>query len=524
MESTISEIVAVWEAEQAEALAPNAEVRFVLEHVQHNDPAAAISGVLPLQFSLTPLFEGDRELQRFLLLTLPRIQMSDRADLFEVANALRAATAAATVEPDLSTNYYQDDVRSPDPDSPESANWAFWCWAKQLPMDPDWAVKQIRATDAWDFSRQLGRPHGGQGIVVFQPDTGVVATHTALPSGVADDPRAGNFVEPGNPPIDLLARGANKGHGTGTGSVVVGRGTAMRGSAPEATLIPIRCTETVAILDQSKIARAVEHAWRNGAHVITMSLGGVPSRALHAAIKRAVDDQIIVVAAAGNCVGEVVWPARYAEVIALAGTNDSDQAWRGSCRGAAVAVSAPAEFVQRADGNDPLHPPARVSGGQGTSFAAALTAGIAALWLAHHGRDRLIASLPEHRTLQEAFRRLLARSARAPAGYDRESLGAGIVDALELLKLDPADVWDAAERAQHDNDDSIRTLLEAAFGRDGAEAAIPVLEDPQYHAELASVALDRLRTFGTPRAQTESPFVAAMSPSLRSRIHHPLTV
>ena len=37
-----------------------------------------------------------------------------------------------------------------------------------------------------------------------------------------------------------------------------------------------------------------------------MSLGGLPSAALKAAIHRAVDENLIVLAAAGNCVGWVV--------------------------------------------------------------------------------------------------------------------------------------------------------------------------------------------------------------------------
>ncbi|QHO79400.1 hypothetical protein ACH79_39905 [Bradyrhizobium sp. CCBAU 051011] len=77
-----------------------------------------------------------------------------------------------------------------------------------------------------------------------------------------------------------------------------------------------------------------------------MSLGGIPSRALHAAVQKAVRNNIIVLAAAGNCVSEVVWPARYAEVIALGGINEAFKPWRGSCFGPAVAFSAP-EAIKR---------------------------------------------------------------------------------------------------------------------------------------------------------------------------------
>lgn len=55
-----------------------------------------------------------------------------------------------------------------------------------------------------------------------------------------------------------------------------------------------------------------------------------------------------MLAAAGNCVGVVVYPARYEEVIAVAGINKADQPWKGTCRGEAVDISAPGEFVLRA--------------------------------------------------------------------------------------------------------------------------------------------------------------------------------
>ena len=79
-----------------------------------------------------------------------------------------------------------------------------------------------------------------------------------------------------------------------------------------------------------------------------MSLGGVPSFSLHRAIRRAVAADVIVLAAAGNCVGLVVWPARYDDCIAVAGTDSTDRPWRGTSHGSAVDVSAPGQNVIRA--------------------------------------------------------------------------------------------------------------------------------------------------------------------------------
>src|SRR5262249_60666308 len=68
-------------------------------------------------------------------------------------------------------------------------------------------------------------------------------------------------------------------------------------------------------------AAEMAHATRVGCYVITMSLGGVPSLAFKAAVRAAVTKGVIVLAAAGNCVRIVVYPARYDAVIAVAGVN-----------------------------------------------------------------------------------------------------------------------------------------------------------------------------------------------------------
>lgn len=515
----LAEIVEVWRAEQGAAGRARG-VRFVIESGRSaDDLAAAAAQVLQLELSVTPLFADQPALARFQALDIPRVSRLDRADLFEVAAVLRRALDAETVEPDLGTDYFQPEPVIPAEGAPEGIDFTFWCWARDLPGDENWAIKKARIPEAWQFAQDQGRPVGGAGSVVFQPDTGIVDTHVALPPGMAHRPGAANFVEPGQPPIDLRRGGRNPGHGTGTGSVIASPGGSMSGAAPAATVVPLRCIESVAVFDQSPVAQAISHAQRHGAHVITMSLGGVPSSALQAAARQAVANNVIVVAAAGNCVGEVVWPARYDEVIAIAGVNEASKPWQGSCRGPSVAVSAPAEFVRRADGTDTAIPPAAVSGGQGTSFAVAMTAGIAALWLAYHGRAELIAQLPAGRTLQDQFRRLLRRTAQTPPGFDTRKYGAGIVDALALLQIDPARAWEGgAVESGGDEHDSLRSLVAAAFGSGMAEAALPALDDRQHHAELACAALDRLRAARTRRAQVEALPPALLSPSLRTRL------
>jgi len=367
-------------------------------------------------------------------------------------------------------------------------------------------------------------------VVIFQPDTGVVEHHACLPPRIHLDPRAANFVEEGEPPVDPLTSSGNPGHGTGTASVVASPdGSSMTGAAPLVTLVPIRCIESVTVFDQSPVARAIDHARRNGAHIITMSLGGVASSALHAAVKKATHDNVIVLAAAGNCVGEVVWPARYSEVIAVGGINEVLAPWRGSCHGPAVDVCAPAEFVARANPRDPADPSAAVDGGQGTSFAVALTAGVAGLWLAHHGREKLIQLLPAGRNLQDMFNNIVRATAQVPAGFDTGSFGAGIVDASSLLQFDPAHAFDLQVDRRLTEEfpaDGLRSLVMSAFGGGGVEAAGDLLSDPQHAAELACAALDRVRAGRSLRAHVESMPPIQLSPTLRRRLgsKFPLTL
>jgi hypothetical protein len=317
------------------------------------------------------------------------------------------------------------------------------CWVPEeadLNERPLWALDSIKIRDAWRLSQRMGRPTMGAGVVIAQPDTGVTG-HIELSS----IPLAASFNTlgdgPANDATDPLDTGfgLNPGHGTATGSVAVSRSRdaadRMVGSAPLASHMPIRALRSVWAHEELPIARAIDLAVANGAHVITMSLGGValPFSPLQAAIRRAVERNVIVMAAAGNCVGVTVYPARFPECIAVAGSNQADGKWPGSCSGSAVDISAPAQNVLRAS-IEP-RPQGSIGQGQGTSFAVALLSGVAACWLAHHGRAKLIDEAGRRgETLQIMFRRLVRATARRPAGWDATAMGAGIADAEALLR------------------------------------------------------------------------------------------
>jgi len=393
-----------------------------------------VADVVPGIVGLEPVFAND---PRFVRIRFPG---ADAVKLdtspFELVEPLKAATGAVSVEPDLPTDFFPE-RRTPDKAGRESSG-LLGCWVGDTvnpPTNSVWALQNLRVPEAWAYSEAQSRPSRGLNVFIAQPDTGVT-DHPEL-QGAIEESHWADLLD-GGAPIDPLEPNDpldNPGHGTGTGSVVASReALSVIGSAPAARLVPIRCIESVVRITQSRVARAIEHAVDAGCHVITMSLGGLWSRALAVAVERAIENNLIVLAAAGNCVRLVVWPARFDRCLAVAGSNVDDGIWPGSCRGAAVDVSAPAQHVYRASRRPDDSDPSAFGPGEGTSFSVALAAGVAALWLGHHGRQELIDTLAPGEKLQDRFARLLRQTARIPAGWNTDEFGAGIVDARALLE------------------------------------------------------------------------------------------
>ena len=163
-------------------------------------------------------------------------------------------------------------------------------------------------------------------------------------------------------------------------------------------------------------------------HVISISLGWLRNKEVHKAVKHAVQNNVIVIAAAGNRVPFVVWPAAYPEVIAVAGCTSTRRKWSGSSSGREVSVTGPARGVWKAaDGQQ------RVVQSDGTSFATPTTAGIAALWLAFHGRQALIDRYGSEFRLATVFRWVLEKACDPPPANHGGEFGRGIVNACRTL-------------------------------------------------------------------------------------------
>jgi serine protease len=310
--------------------------------------------------------------------------------------------------------------------------------------DYEWSLRKANVLEAWKL---FGARPPGEGVQVGHPDTGYTL-HPELAEPARLLIAAGyDYDDNDDDPLDDLNDDFldNPGHGTGTGSVILsgvggtsaGSDPFVSGVAPHALLIPIRTTESVVLFAMRGLRQAVDHAAAHGAHVVSISLGGpFPGFGTRRAIARAVEVGTIVLAAAGNGIGIVVFPAAFDEVIAVAASNVRDKPWSGSSHGPAVDITAPGESVWRAkvERDTAAGLQYLVTRGNGTSFAVATAAGVAALWISYHGWTTLVRRYGMG-NVPRVFKQMLQSTCRTPRGWDTAEYGPGIIDARRLLEM-----------------------------------------------------------------------------------------
>ncbi|HYD79959.1 MAG TPA: S8 family serine peptidase [Paucimonas sp.] len=323
----------------------------------------------------------------------------------------------------------------------------------------DWHLECCRIPDAWKLFAASPLHRGSlpwQAIKVGHIDTGY-SEHAALGwqggGSVTVHPNLGyDFFNDDPDPRDPFLPSGNPGHGTRTSAAIAAFDPSAKprpyyGAAPGAAIIPYRVTDSI-IIDHVKrhLANAIRDAIGKGCEVISISLGGLfGSRDLANALDAAYDNGVIVICAAGNIWGEVIYPGRYNRCVTMGGVTPGDLPWANSARGKYVDLCGPAQQVRRVRPEN-LPPGTAATGfykhpdGNGTSYATALCAGIAALWLAWHGKAALDAAYPEKWQRAAAFKQLLRKTRRRPEGWDTTQYGSGIVNAEALLRepLPPA--------------------------------------------------------------------------------------
>jgi hypothetical protein len=216
-------------------------------------------------------------------------------------------------------------------------------------FDNDWPPKKNLVWHLNDNFSQLALARsavaGSQyNVRIGHIDTGYT-NHFAIPAKVREHPFQKNFIEGEDPKVafdtGITGIGRQPYHGTGTLSILVGDKVTLKttggqfndylGAAYFADVIPCRIAKSVILFKTSAFAAAVNYLTQltlsgTPVHVITMSMGGAPSKLWADAVNSAYDAGITMVTAAGNNFDDlptrhVIYPARFNRVIAACGVT-----------------------------------------------------------------------------------------------------------------------------------------------------------------------------------------------------------
>jgi hypothetical protein len=274
------------------------------------------------------------------------------------ALVIRAACAIALI---ATAGVMAAPAATADPGSTQSLQW----WLGTLGMDQVWQISK------------------GEGVTVALLDTGVDGS----------DPNVRGALVRG---FDAVGAGDGRSdtdseyHGTRLAAEIAGRGVGdgVIGIAPRAKIMPVIVPST-GVDDNTVAALNRLSAMKHPPQVVNMSYGtevACPD-AVQAAVKKAVDKGMILVAAAGNqgaTTNGSAFPANCAGVIAVGaygayGADGLDiKPWKGSERQPYVTLSAPGIHLVTHFPSDPA-----LRYATGTSDSAAIVSGSIALVRAH---------------------------------------------------------------------------------------------------------------------------------------------
>ena len=339
---------------------------------------------------------------------------------------------------------------------------------------------RVRAVDelssAWGVARiQSGAAHSrgvtGTGVKVAVIDTGIDYNHPDLSPNYAG---GWDFVNDDNDPMD------DHGHGTHVAGAVaaVYDGVGVVGVAPDADLYGLKVLDNTGFGWWSDVIAALDWAVEHGIQVTNNSYGDAAdtdeTAPLPSAVQAAFDNAeafgILHAAAAGNSgnadgTGDnVIYPARFESVIAVAATASNDNRASFSSTGPAVELAAPGELIN-----------STTRGGgyglsSGTSMASPHAAGAAALVIAAGVEDA-----NGNGRVNDEVRAILAQSADDRGAAGRDNLyGWGLVNAARAAvpctgdsELDgDVDGSDLAEMIANPSRAAVAKFA-ASFGRTG---------------------------------------------------------
>ena len=244
-----------------------------------------------------------------------------------------------------------------------------------------WAWQKIGLADAQKISDAQSTV-SGRDVVVAMLDTGMVGNHPLSQSNIVAGydfvTMSSNFLDAGNG-IDDDGNGAIDdfvGHGTHISGIIVT-------TAPKVRIMPIRVLNSDGVGTYWEVSQGIRYAVDHGANIINMSLTAprlTPS--LSSALAYAAAHGVIVVAAAGNNDPGPNYPADYSDPLAVIGVGASDR----NDAIASFSGGLPVDTDVFAPGVDiySSYPYNGYALGTGTSMAAPIVSGEAALLIANH--------------------------------------------------------------------------------------------------------------------------------------------
>lgn len=376
----------------------------------------------------------------------------------EFSSALESDEEVTFIEPDVVQRF--DYVERQPQSALESSEAAEACAPRGF--DADWPHEDFgwHLTDGFTQLKtareSVGDPGNGNRILAGILDTGYDPAHSSLPANLRLD-LARNFSGSGseNDATDPASSWplTNPGHGTATIAILAGSQISSNdgsfndvlGGAPNTEVVPIRIADSVIHFRTNSMAEGIRYAADIGCQVLSISMGGVPTRDWADAVNYAYERGVCIFAAAGNRIGvsppsTLVYPARFNRVVGVCGfMSDKTPYFKDGFHRKMQGCFGPESVMDNAMSAFTPNIPWAAMGcsglvnpdGAGTSSATPQCAAAAALWLQKHRPNPA-----EKWKVVEAVRHALFSTADSSPSATKYYKGRGLLRAADALAVD----------------------------------------------------------------------------------------